>query len=145
MPLIPEKEVAKKFDFDAIKSLTTKTDAGTDISFSIWDYGEQEVFYTLHPIFLSREGVHLLVFDMCKNLKKETEKSLELLQFWLNSLKLHAQGAPIIMVGSRMDQLSNESLIWTRSINCFVMVFRLSILILSRTTKIIYFTFQLTT
>ena len=38
---------------------------------------------------------------------KETEKSLEFLQC-LNSVKLHAPGAPIIMVGTRMDQLSNE-------------------------------------
>ena len=34
------------------------------ITMSVWDYGGQNVFYALHHLFLTREGVYLVVFNM---------------------------------------------------------------------------------
>jgi GTPase SAR1 family protein len=106
--LVEDCDVAKRFDFEAVKLMTTKTESGSDVSFSIWDYGGQEVFYTLHHIFLSKVGVYMVVFDMKKLSNEQTKASaLEFVEFWLNSVKLHSPDAPIIIVGTRGDEISS--------------------------------------
>ena len=54
----PVKETIKE-KFEGIKLLYDKFD-DYDLSFSIWDYGGQKVFYTLHHLFLTEFGVYLL-------------------------------------------------------------------------------------
>ncbi|GBG32387.1 F-box/WD repeat-containing protein 7 [Hondaea fermentalgiana] len=104
--LVPEAEVAQQFDYDEIENMAGETQSGNKIYFRIWDYAGQEVFYALHHIFLTREGgVYMLVFDM-KQLLDEREKALEYLTFWLNSVKLHAPEAPVLLVGTHYDEAS---------------------------------------
>lgn len=45
--------------FEGIEFLYDKSD-DYQLSFSIWDYGGQRVFYTLHHLFLTEYGVYLL-------------------------------------------------------------------------------------
>ena len=73
------------------------------LSFTIWDYGGQEVFFSLHNLFLSSQGIYLIVFDMRNIL--EDAKSQSSLLFWLNSVKLHAPEAPMFLVGTFLDQV----------------------------------------
>ncbi|GBG27419.1 Rab family GTPase [Hondaea fermentalgiana] len=102
--LVPEAEMAQRFEFAEIEDMAGMTHSGQKIIFTIWDYAGQEVFYALHHIFLTREGgVFMVVFDMQELLIKQ-EKAVEYLSFWLNSVKLHAPAAPIILVGTHYDE-----------------------------------------
>lgn len=107
--LLDDNQVAVRFDFEAIKRLTSTTSSGTPISFNIWDYGGQEVFYALHHIFLTQQGLYLVVFNMCKLLQKPG-KSIRFLKFWLYSITLHAPNAPILLIGSHLDKIGNKEL-----------------------------------
>lgn len=69
--------------------------------------GGQSVFYSLHHLFLTKYGVYLVVFNLAAFLKHE-EASREFLYFWLNSIKLHAPEAPLLLVGTYLDQLDAE-------------------------------------
>ncbi|GBG35279.1 Ras-related protein Rab-27A, partial [Hondaea fermentalgiana] len=106
--LVPEAEMAQRFKYAEIKDMAGKTQSGQKIVFTIWDYAGQEVFYALHHIFLTREGgVFMVVFDM-QELLDEQDQAVKYLSFWLNSIKLHASNAPIILVGTHYDQASND-------------------------------------
>ncbi|GBG24819.1 Rab family GTPase [Hondaea fermentalgiana] len=107
--LVPEAEVARRFDIAEIRNMAGKTQSGQKIIFTIWDYAGQEVFYALHHIFLTREGgVFLVVFDMQELLFKQ-DQAVEYLSFWLNSIKLHAPAAPIILVGTHYDKTAVDA------------------------------------
>ena len=82
-------------------------DAKDAIRVSIWDYGGQSVFYTLHHLFLTRFGVYLVVFNLTELLERPDECSSYLL-FWLNSIELHASSAPVLLVGTFLDLLIDE-------------------------------------
>jgi len=105
---LDDQEMARRFDFAAIKKLAAMTDSGTKVSFTMWDYGGQKVFYTLHHIFLSNNGLYLVVFSMVEVLKNAS-KAKEYLRFWLNSIRLHAPDAPIVLVGTRADQVASKA------------------------------------
>eukprot|EP00943_MAST-04B_sp_MAST-4B-sp1_P004011 g4011.t1 len=89
----------------------------TNLVISTWDYGGQEVFYTLHHLFLTRYGVYLVVFNMENVLSAnpdQCEASKKFLRFWLRSIYIHARVgnstdssivgiAPIFLVGTRAD------------------------------------------
>lgn len=34
------------------------------LKFTLWDFGGQDVFYTMHHLFLNRFGVYLVCFNM---------------------------------------------------------------------------------
>ena len=72
--------------------------------FSTWDFGGQSVFHNLHHLFLSRYSVYLVVFKMPAILK-DPNSAVEMIRYWLNSLQLHAKGAPILLVGTHKDQV----------------------------------------
>ena len=105
-----EDEVAERFDEALI------TEAGyteESISFSIYDYGGQKVFYNFHHLFLTKYGVYLVVFDMRKFVSEDPvdeKDQLSSLKFWLNAIKLHAPDAPILLVGTYMDAVRERSL-----------------------------------
>eukprot|EP00300_Choanocystis_sp_HF-7_P010705 c17098_g1_i2.p1 GENE.c17098_g1_i2~~c17098_g1_i2.p1 ORF type:complete len:1351 (+),score=321.26 c17098_g1_i2:301-4053(+) len=84
------------------------------VTFSAWDYGGQDVFYSLHALFLTRYGVYLVVFNMeelADSAKPDTRaQCLEFFKFWLFSIAVHARGAnnttpPVIIVGTHKDQV----------------------------------------
>jgi len=78
------------------------------LTLSLWDYGGQEVFYTLHHVFLSEKGICTVVFDMAE-FQSNKQSSLDFLQFWLTSIEIHAPNAPLIIVGTRADKVSNHA------------------------------------
>jgi hypothetical protein len=82
------------------------------LSFSLWDYGGQEVFYSLHHLFLSPKGVYLVVFSLAwlwsGTTTSKRRECLQYLHFWLNSIALHARDedgrlAPVLLVGTHKD------------------------------------------
>lgn len=113
--VMTEEEINKKFDTQLV---TRKHNGKDDIAFTIWDYGGQTVFYTLHHLFLTKYGIYLLVFDMreilCKGkgVIEKAEKraqTRDYLLFWLNSVSMHAPDAPLMIIGTFLDALESKS------------------------------------
>lgn len=102
---IENEPLEKLFPFDATM-VAKGRDEGEGVRMSIWDYGGQDVFYTLHHLFLTKYGVYLVVFDMTKMLKND-KGSMDFLKFWLNSIRFHASEAPLLMVGTFGDKLGD--------------------------------------
>ena len=87
------------------------------ITFSIWDFGGQRVFYSLHHAFLTRLGCYVVVFRMTdvimrKNPTAEEHdrftESWEFLRFWTRSIAMHARHAPVLFVGTHKDMITSE-------------------------------------
>lgn len=77
------------------------------IVLSTWDYGGQQVFYSVHHLFLTRNGAYLIVFNMARLLATNSRlETLNYLTFWLNSVHAHADGAIVILVGTHADIVS---------------------------------------
>jgi hypothetical protein len=58
---------------------------------------------------LVRFGVYLVCFDMTDLLKDSRDSSIDYMRFWLNSITLHASGAPIFLVGTHKDKLGGNA------------------------------------
>lgn len=102
---LPVEDVATRLD--QMTSLGLKEDGARSITFSTWDFGGQSVFHNLHHLFLSRYSVYLVVFKMTA-LLKDAKGTVEMVRYWLNSLALHAKGAPILLVGTHKDQVIKD-------------------------------------
>ncbi|RNA38605.1 serine threonine- kinase pats1 [Brachionus plicatilis] len=77
---------------------------GSNLTFSMWDFAGQSVYYNTHQFFLSSRGVYLLVW----NVRLGSEYAG--LEFWLSSISVHAPGAPVFVVGTHVDQVFKYTL-----------------------------------
>ncbi|EGD77628.1 hypothetical protein PTSG_08722 [Salpingoeca rosetta] len=108
-PSVSKEEVEKAIkdmDFDA-----TIGEGKMQVSFKIFDLGGQSTFYIFHPFFLTEYAVYLLVFSMEDLLHQDESKRTEAWEFmehWLSSLHLHAKGAPVLIVGTFADVVSQR-------------------------------------
>ncbi|GFO37940.1 leucine-rich repeat serine/threonine-protein kinase 1 [Plakobranchus ocellatus] len=82
---------------------TVPTEEG-DITYSVWDFAGQTVYYNTHQFFLSDRAVYLLLW----NIRLGHEHAG--LSFWLSSISVHAPNAPIFVVGTHVDQVSKIEL-----------------------------------
>jgi GTPase SAR1 family protein len=69
------------------------------LTFSVWDFAGQTVYYNTHQFFLSDRAVYLLLW----NIRLGHEHAG--LDFWLSSISVHAPKAPIFVVGTHVDQV----------------------------------------
>ena len=95
---------------------------------SVFDFGGQSVFNVIHPFFLTRYGVYLIVFNMewmdvdapettadgKVNVPSIRKQCFNYLKFWLNSVIIHTQSstgtlAPILLVGTRKDKIPDPA------------------------------------
>jgi len=83
-------------------------DDGSGLTLTVYDFGGQDVFHTLHHLFLTKYGVYLVVFSLSTVLENEA-RSLSNFKFWLSSIQLHAPDAPILIVGTHLGDLKDES------------------------------------
>jgi GTPase SAR1 family protein len=94
-----------------MKMLATMQDADTNLQISLFDFGGQSVFEVIHHLFLTRNGVYALVFNMEWLVREgpEKEKALRFMRNWLSSIAVHTYNkvtkmtAPIVIVGTRLD------------------------------------------
>jgi GTPase SAR1 family protein len=83
--------------------------------FSLYDFGGQSIFDVIHPFFLTRQGVYLIVFNMNDFFTSEERQTaaLENLKFWINSVAIHSfdkeinEMAPMLFIGTRKDVIYN--------------------------------------
>lgn len=106
------EEAMSKIDKELVLSIA-QGGAEQALRLSLWDFAGQDVFYSLHHLYLTRYGVYLVMFNMewlsssaGDDLKKEC---LGFLRFWLNSISVHAVDpadqsiAPIFLIGTHKD------------------------------------------
>jgi GTPase SAR1 family protein len=94
-----------------------RKDEGSELIISLYDFGGQDIFNVLHPFFMSKYGVYVVVFDMELFLSKEEEKRescMKHLKFWMNSIVMHTsfdelkqRTAPVAIVGTKKDVICN--------------------------------------
>lgn len=58
----------------------------------------QEIYYTTHSFFLSERSIFVVVWNLCD----ETNFTKQL-NYWMNSIRVHAPKAPIVLVGTHLD------------------------------------------
>ncbi|XP_059176566.1 uncharacterized protein LOC131956160 [Physella acuta] len=98
--LTMEEELTDGID---ISSWSVPTEEG-ELTFSVWDFAGQTVYYNTHQFFLSDRAVYLLLW----NIRLGHEHAG--LQFWLSSVSVHAPKAPIFVVGTHLDKMSKVEL-----------------------------------
>jgi GTPase SAR1 family protein len=80
------------------------------VQLSIYDFGGQDVFHCLHPYFMTKCGICIVVFNMVR-LASEfpvySANGLSHLSFWLNAVVLNtshgAKTTPVFLVGTHSD------------------------------------------
>ncbi|ELT89642.1 hypothetical protein CAPTEDRAFT_187033 [Capitella teleta] len=72
--------------------------------FSVWDFAGQTIYYNTHQFFLSSRAVYMLVW----NTRLGFEHSG--LDFWLSSISCHCPKAPVFIIGTHADQITNADL-----------------------------------
>lgn len=90
------------------------------ITFSVCDFGGQNVFHMLHQVFLTRDSIYVLVFDMRTLLfhsdevdgsfdrTPETRRtdSFKSVKFWMSSVAIHAgKNARVVLVGTFCNEM----------------------------------------
>eukprot|EP00924_Labyrinthula_sp_SR-Ha-C_P002920 augustus_masked-scaffold_13-processed-gene-10.15-mRNA-1 protein AED:1.00 eAED:1.00 QI:0/-1/0/0/-1/1/1/0/941 len=86
----------------------------SDISLTVYDFGGQKVFYSLHHMFLTEYGCYLIVFNahaLYQEIQQGEQKVLDYLSFWLNSKKLHAKNSPTLLVGTFCETLRSAEIL----------------------------------
>ncbi|XP_052783651.1 uncharacterized protein LOC128219737 isoform X2 [Mya arenaria] len=87
-----------------IKSWEVKHEDET-ITYNMWDFAGQTVYYNTHQFFLSpNRAIYLLLW----NVRLGHEHAG--LDFWLNSICVQAPKAPVFVIGSHIDQVSKSEL-----------------------------------
>ena len=115
------------------RCLSERIQTNSKFNISLHDFGGQSVFNLLHPLFMTRFGVYTLVFNMEDLLlpddSEQYKRGIVSLKFWLNSIAIHTMSevkdetiegtttssrviektAPVVIVGTRKDKVSNQS------------------------------------
>jgi GTPase SAR1 family protein len=100
-----------------MKALANIQDDDSGLMISLFDFGGQSVFDVIHHLFLTRNGVYALVFNM-EWLVTEgpaKDKALRFMRNWLSSVAVHTYDkvtnttAPIVFVGTRLDLISSPA------------------------------------
>eukprot|EP00924_Labyrinthula_sp_SR-Ha-C_P004318 snap_masked-scaffold_3-processed-gene-20.26-mRNA-1 protein AED:0.40 eAED:0.41 QI:0/-1/0/1/-1/1/1/0/1072 len=77
------------------------------LDFSLWDLGGQSEFYSLHHLFLTSHALYVVVFNLSDFLSKNPY-DFSYLSFWIESILLHASGAPVFLVGTHLDLIDEH-------------------------------------
>lgn len=69
----------------------------------LWDFGGQKSLYSMHRVFLSTRTLYVVVVDVSENTQQERA------QYWLNTIRSFAEGAPVLLVLNQMDKRKGAS------------------------------------
>eukprot|EP01119_Soliformovum_irregulare_P012881 TRINITY_DN3370_c0_g1_i1.p1 TRINITY_DN3370_c0_g1~~TRINITY_DN3370_c0_g1_i1.p1 ORF type:complete len:2124 (-),score=675.67 TRINITY_DN3370_c0_g1_i1:56-5518(-) len=73
------------------------------ISFNIWDFGGQEVYYVTHQFFINPRAVYVVVFNL-----KERGDELTRVDYWLQLIRSQTENSPVFLVGTHADEISDR-------------------------------------
>eukprot|EP00924_Labyrinthula_sp_SR-Ha-C_P015089 snap_masked-scaffold_9-processed-gene-7.48-mRNA-1 protein AED:1.00 eAED:1.00 QI:0/0/0/0/1/1/6/0/710 len=99
-----EKELVSRTlrDDEFIKNFAIEESkfAGGESFIRIYDFGGQEIFSSVHQIFMNPNALYLVVF----NLLKITETNLQRIVFWCESILKHTPSAPVMLIGTHYSK-----------------------------------------
>ncbi|XP_053392115.1 uncharacterized protein LOC128554831, partial [Mercenaria mercenaria] len=107
-------------DFTTFSSRVDKDKDDVELSFDMWDFGGQYIFYATHTLFHSRKALYLLVVNLSSPLDKividdefpaeSGEKNMEyFIKFWIESIHAFVgPGPPVVLVGTHKDQIQHN-------------------------------------
>eukprot|EP00924_Labyrinthula_sp_SR-Ha-C_P006380 maker-scaffold_57-snap-gene-0.5-mRNA-1 protein AED:0.30 eAED:0.78 QI:55/0.42/0.37/0.62/1/1/8/0/794 len=117
----PNQEVETKYKLDFEKELLSRTVsnetfienmktnsygfAKNDIYFRVYDFGGQEIFSSVHHIFMNSNSLYFLVFNMTKI----SQNDLLRLKFWCESILKNTKRAPVIFIGTYLRRYKKKN------------------------------------
>eukprot|EP01113_Clastostelium_recurvatum_P042156 TRINITY_DN6805_c1_g1_i2.p2 TRINITY_DN6805_c1_g1~~TRINITY_DN6805_c1_g1_i2.p2 ORF type:complete len:213 (+),score=64.83 TRINITY_DN6805_c1_g1_i2:138-776(+) len=104
----PQDTIDSELTFVAPTASPTQTDQGEEseprgMLFNMWDMAGHEVYQSTHPFFLSRRSVFVLAFHMAR-----IDEELPGLVQWLNCIQVMAADAPLVIVGTHLDEFTRK-------------------------------------
>jgi GTPase SAR1 family protein len=97
-------------DFDKKDLPDVKT---AELQANVWDFGGQEIFYATHQFFLTDDALYILAWTKEENVIPHRERDKAILptnekwrsrEYWLESIRHHGKGSPILMVQTHSDK-----------------------------------------
>ena len=82
----------------------TYTIDGQDIQVHFWDFGGQDILYSMHRMFMTERAIYVVMVDA------RTENCGAQATEWLDTIKSFAGDAPVLLAVNKIDQNSNASL-----------------------------------
>ena len=79
------------------------------ISLTFWDFAGQQVFYSVHHLFLSDNGIVVLCYNLRKYLEQKETEFMHI-RFWIYSIYLNARQAPLLLVGTHCQTVSFDDM-----------------------------------
>jgi small GTP-binding protein len=79
---------------------TIIVDSEVNVRVNIWDFGGQEIMHATHQFFLTKRCLYLLIVDA--RMSQEENR----VEYWLKIIQSLGSGAPVIIVGNKIDQHS---------------------------------------
>eukprot|EP00924_Labyrinthula_sp_SR-Ha-C_P007493 snap_masked-scaffold_24-processed-gene-4.19-mRNA-1 protein AED:1.00 eAED:1.00 QI:0/-1/0/0/-1/1/1/0/435 len=76
-----------------------------EVYFRVYDFGGQEIFSSVHHIFINSNSLYFLVFNMAKL----SNKDLQRLKFWCLSILKNAAKAPVILIGTFLRKYNRQN------------------------------------
>eukprot|EP00924_Labyrinthula_sp_SR-Ha-C_P000226 snap_masked-scaffold_25-processed-gene-0.31-mRNA-1 protein AED:1.00 eAED:1.00 QI:0/0/0/0/1/1/3/0/647 len=118
----PNEEVQTKYKLDFEKELLSRTVSdetfveglktnsvvfnSNDVYFRVYDFGGQEIFSSVHHIFMNTNALYFLVFNMTKI----SEYDLFRLKFWCESILRNTEKAPVIFIGTYLRRYKRKNI-----------------------------------
>lgn len=81
----------------AISDKTYKVD-GQDIRVHFWDFGGQDILYSMHRMFMTERTIYVVMVDARNESKSNQARE------WLDTVKSFAGNAPVLLVVNKTDQ-----------------------------------------
>ena len=72
---------------------------GKVLTLSLWDFAGQDEYYATHQFFLKPRAVYIVVWNVRSGMESSS------VEMWLDMIKTYAPQAPIIVVGTRIDEV----------------------------------------
>ncbi len=79
-----------------------KTKTPKDFRFNIWDFGGQEIYHSMHQLFLTKRSLYVFLTEVRKDLRFDD------FYYWLNIINVLGGDSPVLAVKNKID-LSNTS------------------------------------
>ena len=101
--LIPESSTGGSTPGIAISDKTYPID-GQDIQVHFWDFGGQDILYSMHRMFMTERTIYVVMVDARKeNCGAQATE-------WLDTIKSFAGDAPVLLAVNKIDQNTNAPL-----------------------------------
>lgn len=92
---------------------TSSSSASSSIptTFTAYDFAGQQLYYTTHQFFLSDKAIYLVVYNLAELIFSHPSmysKAVANIEYWLKSIRVRAKYAPIVLVGTHLDEVGRE-------------------------------------